>query len=77
MRKRGAEEFLRVGAPVWAQREAVRAVLFHARKAGLSKEDQAVLLATVAVESGFNPSEKAPSTTACGLFQFVSYVVGL
>lgn len=69
--KRGSVEFTGVGAPLWSQREAARAVLFHARKAGLSLEDQAVLLATVEVESGFNPSAKAPTTTACGLFQFV------
>jgi hypothetical protein len=69
--QRGAEEFLRVGAPDWAQREGVRAILFHARRAGLSVEDQAVLLATAEVESGFNPMAKAPTTTACGLFQFV------
>lgn len=67
----GVREFLGVGAPEWAQREAVRAVLFHARKAGLSIEDQAVLLATVDVESGFNPMARAPTTTACGLFQFI------
>lgn len=67
----GGREFLNVGAPVWTQREAVRAILFHARKAGLSIEDQAVLLAIVDIESGFNPTAHAPTTTACGLFQFV------
>jgi hypothetical protein len=70
-KSRGKSEFLRVGAPVWIQKEAVKAVLFHARKAGLSIEDQAVLLATVEVESGFNPSARADTTSACGLFQFV------
>lgn len=69
--RRGAEEFLRVGAPIWVQREGARAVLFHARKAGLSLEHQAVLLAIVEIESGFNPTAKAPTTTACGLFQFI------
>lgn len=69
--KNGAQSFLRVGAPIWAQREAVRAVLYEARKAGLPLVDQAVLLATVEVESGFNPMARAPTTTACGLFQFV------
>ena len=64
-------EFLNVGGPVWAQREAVRAVLFHARKAGLPIEHQAVLLATVEIESGFNPMARADTTSACGLFQFV------
>jgi len=62
---------LRVGAPEWTQKESVRAVLFHARKAGLPLVDQAVLLAVVEVESGFNPMARAPTTTACGLFQFV------
>ena len=71
MKKLGAEELIQVGGPTWAQREGVRAVLFQARRAGLSIEDQAVLLATVEVESGFNPMAKAPTTTACGLFQFV------
>lgn len=69
--QRGPEEFLRVGAPEWAQREAIRAVLFNARRSGLSIEDQAALLAVVEVESGFNPVAKAPTTSACGLFQFV------
>lgn len=64
-------ELLRVGGPRWMQRESVRAVLFHARKAGLSIEDQAVLLATVDIESGFNPMARAATTSACGLFQFV------
>ncbi len=71
VQSRGSIELLNVGAPKWTQREAIRAVLFHARKAGLSLEDQAVLLATVEVESGFNPMARAPTTTACGLFQFV------
>ena len=66
-----AREVLRVGAPEWAQREGVRAILFNARKSGLSIEDQAVLLATAEIESGFNPMAKAETTSACGLFQFV------
>ncbi len=66
-----AREFLNAGAPQWAQREGVRAILYHARKAGLPIEDQAVLLATADVESGFNPMARADSTSACGLFQFV------
>ena len=65
------QEFLRAGAPSWAQRESIRAVLYEARKAELSIFDQAVLLATVEVESGFNPIAHASSTSACGLFQFV------
>ncbi|MBN8549971.1 MAG: transglycosylase SLT domain-containing protein [Deltaproteobacteria bacterium] len=69
--KNGIREFLSVGAPEWAQRESVRAVLFHARKAGLPLEDQAVLLAIADIESGFNPMARAPTTSACGLFQFV------
>lgn len=64
-------EFLRVGAPVWTQRESVRAILFNARKSGLGIEDQAVLLAIADIESGFNPMARAATTTACGLFQFV------
>lgn len=65
------KEFLRVGAPEWAQREGVRAILFNARKSGLGVEDQAVLLAIAEIESGFNPMAKAETTSACGLFQFV------
>lgn len=60
-----------VGAPRWAQEEGIRAVLYEARKKGLSLRHQSSLLATVEVESGFNPFAKAPTTTACGLFQFV------
>jgi len=71
MRKNGARAFVGVGAPPWAQREAIRAILFNARKAGLSIEDQAVLLAIADIESGFNPLAQAQTTTACGLFQFV------
>lgn len=67
----GNQELLRAGAPVWAQREAVRAVLSSARKAGLSVDDQAVLLATAEIESGFNPMAHANGTSACGLFQFI------
>lgn len=67
----GIRELLRVGAPTWAQREGVRAILYQARKAGLSIEDQAVLLAIADIESGFNPMARASTTTACGIFQFV------
>lgn len=67
----GVREFLGVGAPEWVQRESVRTILFQSRKAGLSIEDQAVLLAIADIESGFNPMARAPTTTACGLFQFV------
>ncbi len=67
----GVSSFLRVGAPEWMQREAVKAVLYHAKLEGLSIVDQAVLLATVEVESGYNPMARAPTTSACGLFQFV------
>lgn len=67
----GTQEFQRVGGPDWAQREGIRAILYHSRKNGLSIEDQAVLLATAEVESGFNPMAKAPTTSACGLFQFI------
>jgi len=64
-------EFQRVGAPNWIQRESIRAILYHARKAGLPIEDQAVLLTTAEIESGFNPMARAVTTTACGIFQFV------
>lgn len=67
----GVSNFLRVGAPEWMQRESVKAVLYHAKRQGLSIVDQAVLLATVEVESGYNPMARAPTTSACGLFQFV------
>jgi len=67
----GLREFYRVGAPTWVQRESMRAVLETARAKGLSVEHQAVLLATVEVESGFNPLARASTTTACGLFQFI------
>ncbi len=67
----GVRVLIGVGAPNWIQRESVRAILYHARKAGLSAEDQAVLLAIADIESGFNPLARAPTTSACGLFQFV------
>lgn len=71
MRRNGIRAFVNVGAPVWAQREAVRAILAQARLAGLDIEDQAILLAIADIESGFNPLAQAQTTTACGLFQFV------
>ena len=72
VKSQGIREFMQAGAPQWAQREGIRAVLFHARKHGLSIEHQAVLLAIVEIESGFNPMAKAKTTTACGLFQFIA-----
>jgi hypothetical protein len=71
MRKNGVREFVSTGAPKWTQSEGVKAILFEARKAGLSLEDQAVLLAIANIESGFNPAAQAGTTSACGLFQFV------
>lgn len=35
----GSRELVRVGAPDWMQRESIRAVLYHSRKAGLSIEE--------------------------------------
>ena len=69
--KSGAQAFLNVGAPTWIQKEGARAVLAMAKKHELELHHQAALLATVDIESGFNPLAKAPTTTACGLFQFV------
>jgi hypothetical protein len=63
--------FLQAGAPTWAQRESANAVLHEARRANLSLEHQAVLLAIVEIESGFNPMARAPTSSACGLFQFI------
>ncbi|MEJ2419753.1 MAG: transglycosylase SLT domain-containing protein [Exilibacterium sp.] len=71
VKNKGLNELLMAGAPEWSQRESIRAVLFYARRENLSIEHQAVLLATVEIESGFNPLARAPTTTACGLFQFV------
>ncbi len=68
-----SRKVLRVGAPEWIQRESVKAVLKTARDYKLDLIHQAALLATVDIESGFNPIAKAESTTACGLFQFVKY----
>ena len=67
----GERDFAHVGAPMWMQRESVRAILFYARKAELPLEDQAALLAIADIESGFNPIARAPTSSACGLFQFV------
>lgn len=71
VKNRGLKEFLQVGAPRWSQEASVRAVLYHARQKKLSIEHQAVLLTIVEIESGFNPVARAPTTSACGLFQFV------
>lgn len=69
--REGGREFLNVGAPHWIQRESVRAILYEARRAGLTLDDQAILLTIAEIESGFNPFARAPTTSACGLFQFV------
>ena len=69
--KNAKREFLQVGAPIWSQQSVVRAVLFYSRKEKLSIEHQAVLLAIVEIESGFNPMARAATTSACGLFQFI------
>lgn len=69
--RRGSRELVGVGAPEWVQRESIRAILYHARRENFSLEDQAVLLAIAEIESGFNPMAQAPTTSACGLFQFV------
>jgi len=53
------------------QRESARAILYHARKANLASEHQAVLLTIAEIESGFNPMARASSSSACGLFQFI------
>lgn len=66
-----SQEFFMVGGPTWVQREGVRVTLLHARNAGLSIEHQAVLLTIVEIESGFNPVARAPTSSACGLFQFI------
>lgn len=71
VKQRGTKEFLQVGAPPWIQRESIRAILDQARQAGLDKRHQAVLLAITEIESGFNPMARAPTSSACGLFQFV------
>lgn len=41
------------------------------RSSHLSPEDQAILLATARIESGFNPDAAATSTSASGVFQIV------
>ena len=67
----GTRALLNVGAPDWVQHESIKAILTEARKADLSLHHQAALLATVDIESGFNPMARAVTTSACGLFQFV------
>ena len=58
-----------VGAPIWAQKESIKTVLSEAKNLDLFHK--AALLATVEVESGFNPLAKSNLSTACGLFQFI------
>ena len=67
----GNREFMNVGAPAWLRQTGIRAIILEGKLAGLSNEEIAVLLATADRESGFNPLAKAPTTTACGLFQFI------
>ena len=51
-------------------KETVRSIILKESKQ-LSTEDQALLLAIAHLESGFNPSAKAPTTSAAGVFQIV------
>ncbi len=63
-------------APDELKQAALQSVLQHARRAGLSQDDQANVLAIVSLESGFNPDAAAPPsldpnkpTSAAGLGQ--------
>jgi hypothetical protein len=59
------------GAPVEHQASAMRAVV-EALSAARPPIDVAAAILTIArVESGWNPYARNPTSTACGLFQFV------
>jgi hypothetical protein len=60
------------GADVVRQEVALRAVLAALARARPSLDVSAAILAIARVESGFNPDSKNPSSTACGIFQFVA-----
>lgn len=65
-------EFMNAGAPKWLQEAAVRIIIAVNTREDMPSEDVAVQIAIYEVESGFNPLAKAPTTSACGLGQFVS-----
>ena len=69
---RDADAWLRWGgAPVEHQASAVRAVV-DALSAARPRISLAAAILTIArVESGWNPYARNPSSTACGIFQFI------
>ncbi len=53
------------------QRMSIDAIRAEARKAGMSVEQEAMVLAIAYIESGFNPDAAAGTTSAQGLGQFI------
>jgi Transglycosylase SLT domain len=66
-----AREFMNAGADTWLRHITIQTIFTEARKARLGNTETAVLLGIAAIESGFNPFAKAPTTTACGTYQFI------
>lgn len=58
-------------APMEAQRASINALRAAAREAGMTREQEAMVLAIAYVESGFNPDAAAGTTSAHGLGQFI------
>lgn len=58
-------------ADPWTQEVAMRAVLWALANSRPTVALSAAILAIARVESGFNPWSQNPSSTACGIFQFV------
>lgn len=54
-------------APQSVKDEAIQSI--RDNSSDLSQEDQAILLATAELESGFNPNAQASTTSAAGIFQ--------
>ncbi len=66
-----SREFMNAGASSWLRQVTIETIFDEARRARMNQVETAVLLAIASVESGFNPLAKAPTTTACGTFQFI------
>jgi hypothetical protein len=73
MTPRAPEEWLRWGgAPVEHQTSAIRAVVEALSATRPPIGVAAAILAIARVESGWNPYSRNPTSSACGLFQFIS-----
>jgi hypothetical protein len=58
-------------APAEVKQYVVNTLISECQKHGLGREDTAHVLAIARLESGFNPDAAAPSSSACGVGQFI------